>query len=248
MAGRGSSEGTPQDAALRQELTAAHQQLGVQQNITNQPVYAVNQRMWFQQRHDKRKAPSASGSMLGTPLVPESDATMEGAELPPDPFATPQATPPEAGQGATLFQPFPVDEPTTYSLTAWLSGTVNTRSDVLKTIRAYHHGVIRLELFHYITQVENVVKTLDDRIATNQENLRWLASDNRAQQKCECGLMAILSGWDQSMPPGERLFMVNWMLGQVTYVRHFLQQRSYNATDSAELYYLVQTDPSTPHR
>ncbi|OLQ01223.1 Ribonuclease H [Symbiodinium microadriaticum] len=50
------------------------------------------------------------------------------------------------------------------------------------------------------------------------------------------------------MQPGERLFMVNWMLGQVTYVRHFLQQRSYNATDSAEYYYLgcLQTDPSTP--
>ena len=60
--------------------------------------------------------------------------------------------------------------------------------------------------------------------------------------------MAILSGWDQSMAPAERLYMVNWLLGQVTYVRHFLQQRSYNASDSAEYFYLgaLQTDPSTP--
>ena len=258
MAGRGSQATPP--TPLQQELTAAHQQLGAQQEITRQPVYAVNQSMWFQQRQDKRKAPSASGSMLGTPLAAESDATME---IGPDPFAARQATPPEAGQGATLFQPFPVDEETTYSLTAaqmgvninnpaevqaWLSGAVTTRGDVLKTIRAYHHGVLRPELLNYVAQVEGVVKTLDDRIAMNQENLRWLASDNRAQQKRECGLMVILSGWDQSMQPGERLFMVNWMLGQVTYVRHFLQQRSYNATDSAEYYYLgcLQTDPSTP--
>ncbi|OLQ01224.1 hypothetical protein AK812_SmicGene16053 [Symbiodinium microadriaticum] len=176
---------------LQQELTAAHQQLGAQQEITRQPVYAVNQSMWFQQRQDKRKAPSASGSMLGTPLAAESDATME--QIGPDPFATRQATPPEAGQGATLFQPFPVDEETTYSLTAaqmgvninnpgevqaWLSGSVTTRGEVLKTIRAYHHGVLRPELLNYIAQVEGVVKTLDDRIAMNQENLRWLASDN----------------------------------------------------------------------
>ena len=60
--------------------------------------------------------------------------------------------------------------------------------------------------------------------------------------------MVILSGWDQSMAPAERLYMVNWLLGQVTYVRHFLQQRSYNASDSAEYFYLeaLQTDPSTP--
>ena len=136
----------------------AHQQLGAQQEITSEPVYAVNQRIWFQQRHDTPKALSASGSMLGTPLAAESDATMEGTGLPPDPFATQWATPREAGQGATLFQPFPVDEETTYSLTAaqmgvdinnpsavqaWLSGSVTTRGDVLKTIWAYHHGVLR---------------------------------------------------------------------------------------------------------
>ena len=108
MAGRGSQATPP--TPLQQELTAAHQQLGAQQEITRQPVYAVNQSMWFQQRQDKRKAPSASGSMLGTPLAAESDATME---IGPDPFAARQATPPEAGQGATLFQPFPVDEETT---------------------------------------------------------------------------------------------------------------------------------------
>ncbi|CAE7422961.1 Kidins220 [Symbiodinium sp. CCMP2592] len=259
MAGKGGEAPANPPSNLARELTQAHQQLGLQQNITSQPVYTANQQLWFQHRQDKRKAPSASGSMLGTPQVPESDATMD--EMGPDPFA--QATPPDAGQGANLFQPMPMQESTAYSLAAaqlgvdindpaavqsWLSGTVSTRAEVLQTVRAYHHGVIRPELFHYISQVENVVKTLDDRIAQNQEGLRWLASENRAQQKRECGLMVILSGWDQSMTPGERLYMINWLLGQVTYVRHFLQQRSYNPSDSAEYYYLgaLQTDPSTP--
>ncbi|OLP89484.1 hypothetical protein AK812_SmicGene29060 [Symbiodinium microadriaticum] len=118
-------------AQLHQELAVAHQQLGAQQEITSEPVYAVNQRIWFQQRHDTPKALSASGSMLGTPLAAESDATMEGTGLPPDPFATQWATPREAGQGATLFQPFPVDEETTYSLTAAQMGVdINNPSAV----------------------------------------------------------------------------------------------------------------------
>ena len=41
--------------------------------------------------------------------------------------------------------------------------------------RAYHHGVVRPELFHYISQVENVAKTLDDRIAQNQEARKGFA-------------------------------------------------------------------------
>ena len=77
---------------------------------------------------------------------------------------------------------------------AWLSGTVTTCADVLKTIRAYHDGVIRPELFHYINQVEKVVATLDDRIAIHQENLHWFAFENRVHQKRKCGLTATLSG------------------------------------------------------
>ena len=188
MAGRGSQQAATPQSTLARELTEAHQQLGLQQNITNQPVYTVNQQLWFQHRQDKRKAPPASGSMLGTPQVPESDATME-EELGTDPFAT--ATPPQPSQGANLFQPMPMQEQTAYSLAAaqlgvdindpaavqaWHTGSVTTRADVLQTVRVYHHGAK-----HYISQVENVVKALDDRIAQNQEGLRWLASENRAQ-------------------------------------------------------------------
>ena len=188
MAGRGSQQAATPQSTLARELTEAHQQLGLQQNITNQPVYTVNQQLWFQHRQDKRKAPPASGSMLGTPQVPESDATME-EELGTDPFAT--ATPPQPSQGANLFQPMPMQEQTAYSLAAaqlgvdindpaavqaWHTGSVTTRADVLQTVRVYRHGEK-----HYISQVENVVKALDDRIAQNQEGLRWLASENRAQ-------------------------------------------------------------------
>ena len=188
MAGRGSQQAATPQSTLARELTEAHQQLGLQQNITNQPVYTANQQLWFQQRQDKRKAPSASGSMLGTPQVPESDATME-EELGTDPFAT--ATPQQTGQGANLFQPMPMQEQTAYSLAAaqlgvdindpaavqaWLTGQVTTRADVLQTgVPLYHHGVIRPELFHYISQVENVAKTLDDRIAQNQEARKGFA-------------------------------------------------------------------------
>ena len=188
MAGRGSQQAATPQSTLARGFTEAHQQLGLQQNITNQPVYTANQQLWFQQRQDKRKAPSASGSMLGTPQVPESDATME-EEHGTDPFAT--ATPQQTGQGANLFQPMPMQEQTAYSLAAaqlgvdindpaavqaWLTGQVTTRADVLQTgVPLYHHGVIRPELFHYISQVENVAKTLDDRIAQNQEARKGFA-------------------------------------------------------------------------
>ena len=45
---------------------------------------------YYQPRQYKRKAPAASGSMLGTPLVAGPDATKDGADFPPDPFATPR--------------------------------------------------------------------------------------------------------------------------------------------------------------
>ena len=74
-----------------------------------------------------------------------------------------------------------------------------------------------------------------------------MASENRALQKQSAALMVILTGWDTSMSPSERLFMVNWMLEQITHVQAFLQQRGWANFDGEYKYLnVLSADPSTP--
>ena len=99
-----------------------------------------------------------------------------------------------------------------------------------------------------VTQIEQVIGRLDDRMLRQQEELHWLASDNRQQQKRESGLMVILTGFDPAMEPADRLYQINWMIGQLVPMQRFLQQRAFDASDSCKLFYLgcLMTDPSTP--
>ena len=74
-----------------------------------------------------------------------------------------------------------------------------------------------------------------------------MASENRALQKQSAALMVILTGWDTSMSPSERLFMVNWMLEQITHVQASLQQRGWANFDGEYKYLnILSADPSTP--
>ena len=236
---------------LQNELAQAGRRMEEQRAITHSQIYAAQQRLWFESRN-KRGPPSTTLSAATTPQedVPMEEATGSGGTQP-------------EGKTPSLFQPVPIATEAAWTMTASQAGVdinnpvaiqnymnekVTTRKDILKTVRDYHVGVIRPEVFHLIAQVESVIGNLNDRILKTQENLNWLASDNRASQKRESGMMVVLTGFDPGMAPQDRLEMINWMLGQVEDIKQFLFQRQYNATDSCKYYYLsvLQTDPSTP--
>ena len=137
--------------------------------------------------------------------TPQQDTEME------------EPQPPLPSMGATpLFQPIPVERDASFTmaaaqvgvdinsdadLQAYLATPLTTRAQVLDTIRHYHVGVIRPEVFNLISQVEQVVAKLDDRILKTQDSMNWLASDCRVQQKRASGLPVVTTGWDTSMSP-----------------------------------------------
>ena len=246
MAGKGGQRTTD----MEQEIAVATQTYEQQRSMTGAEVYAAQQRLWFETRH-KRGPPSTAVSSLATPQAEDADMT---------------AAEPATGTAANqprLFQPITMTSEAAYQVTAgqrgvdindrtqmeqYLSTPLTTRAQVLETIRDYHVSVIRPEMYNLVTQMESVLATLDDRLLRQQDSLQWLCSENRQQQKRECGLMVVTTGWPQDMSPTDRLEMINWMLGRVEEVRQFLMARQYNATDSCNLWYLsaLQVDPSTP--
>ena len=121
------------------------------------------------------------------------------------------------------------------ALQAWMQAPVTTRQDVLQTLRNCHVAVIRPEVYHRIAEVENIIAKLDDRKLRIQDNMSWLASENRTSQKREAGLIVLLTGFDPKMEPAARHHQINWMLGQPEDVKQFLFQRQYNATEGLAL-------------
>ena len=241
------------ESSLRQELAQTNRVMDTQRRLTAQDDYAAQQHLWFETRN-KCGPPSTAMSSLATPPG-------EDAEMPLVPVQAEAAQP--EGQGPGLFQPIPMAKEAAFQMTAAQAGInpqdqtavqaymdtrVATKADVLQIVRDYHVGVIRPEVYHLITQVESVVAQLDDRLLRQQDTLNWLASDNRASQKRESGLMVVTSGWDPKMEPLHRNEMINWMMGQVESIKQFLMSRQYNASDSCTLWYFsaLQTDPSTP--
>ena len=241
----------PTSAAQQAELARSTQAYTAQRQLATSEVFAAQQRLWMEERR-KRGPPSTTISSLNTPA--EDDEMQQDAE--PSRQATPQPA-------TSLFQPIPVEGQAAFSMTAaqagvdindhtavrnYMSEKVTTRQQVLETIRNYHVGVIRPEVYHLISQVELVIAGLDDRLVKTQDNLNWMVSDNRAQQKREAGLMVVLTGFDPKMDPTQRLEHINWMMGQVEEIKQFLVQRMYNASDQVRLWFLqaLQTDPSTP--
>ena len=180
----------------------------------------------------------------------------------PEMFTAAASSDQPEGSIPSLFQPLPVPTEASFSITAahagldindgsalqaWLQAPVTTRQDVLQTLRNYHVAVIRPEVDHMIAQVENIIGKLDARMLRLQDDMNWLASENRAAQKRESGLIVVLTGFDPKMEPAARYDQINWMLGQIEDVKQFLFQRQYNATDTCQLYYLsaLQTYLST---
>ncbi|OLP96831.1 hypothetical protein AK812_SmicGene20888 [Symbiodinium microadriaticum] len=140
-------------------------------------------------------------SSLATPQA-EQDADMTAAEPAP-----------AAYQVTTGQRDVDINDRT--QMEQYMSTPLTTRAQVLETIRDYHVSVMRPEMYNLVTQMESVLASLDDRLLRQQDSLQWLCSENRQQQKRECGLMVVTTGWPQDMSPTDRLEMINWMLGRV---------------------------------
>ena len=252
------------DSGLGAELSQAYRRLEAQRQATQHDVYSAGQDMWFDARRAaKRGPPSTLASTVQSHATPPSDQVMEAAERDAIVEEGVRDLPTERRTPSSLFQPMPIETDVAYQMTAaqrgvdindvgamqaYMATPLLTRSEVLQTIRDYHIGVLRPEIFNLITQVENVIGKLDDKILKTQESLQWLASDNRQQQKKESAMLVVTSGWDKTLAPTDRLFQINWMLEQLEYIKQFIHQRVYNASDSCRLWCLaaLAVDPSTP--
>ncbi|CAE7246061.1 unnamed protein product [Symbiodinium natans] len=238
-----------------ESLMEARRVYSEQATLVQGPAYAASQQLFFEQRRvAKRGPPTPAFSSTGL-------ATPTGDTFGPTAPTASGSTPP-AKQDTGLFQPMHYQQETAFVATAhsagvnannptdmalWMKETISTRAQVLDTIRHYHTAVIRPELYNLINQVEAALVSLDDRLLRQSKELAWMASENRALQKQSAALMVILTGWDTSMSPSERLFMVNWMLEQITHVQAFLQQRGWANFDGEYKYLnVLSADPSTP--
>ncbi|CAE7825396.1 unnamed protein product [Symbiodinium sp. CCMP2592] len=244
--------GQTEQERLARQLALASRQYSEQAELTAQPVYSATQTLFFEERRaNKRGPPTPSMSSMGTPGGPMG---VGGAQTTP---TTPQGR-------QSLFQPIPLDQEASIQATAfaagveandpanvkrWLGEAITTRQQVLETVRHYHTAVLRPELYNMITQVEHALVAFDDRLLRQSKELSWMVSENRTTQRQQAALVVILTGWSNTMPPEDRLYMVTWLLQQVTAVRHFLQTRGYKLDDdSADKVWLncLTTDPSTP--
>ena len=115
-----------------------------------------------------------------------------------------------------------------------------------ETIRHYHKAVIRPELYNLVTQVEQALIRVDDRVLRQQADLDWMCSENRTTQKQASGLQVLLSGFPADFTPQERFYMINWLLEQITVAQHFLTARGYPAEGELRFLNCLQSDPSTP--
>ena len=213
----------------------------------------------------KEDPPSTLGITSSGLATPQEAVETEDTEMND---ATPAANRMEAPQAEAsskqLLQGFEIDASAAFELTAiqagvdarnqeafrqWSQAQITTRQEVLDTIRAYHTGVIRTEMQQLVFQIEGVVKKLNDAILRQHDNLRWLTTESRQEQKKVCGLQVLLNGFDPAMNPEERLFMICWMFEQIDYFRNYLKMRAFNV-DNADSNYVflnvLQGDPATP--
>ena len=109
---------------------------------------------------------------------------------------------------------------------AFLNSKVTTTRDVLRLVKNYHESIIRPELYGAVVQLETAMGKMSDRLFSTQAELRFMASDNRQQQKAESGLKILLTGWPVTMPPQGRAYMIGWMLSQVPEIRQFMMNPS----------------------
>ena len=266
-------EATPQDlsrAMADQHQQAMQAQSHNQQQVleqyqqqvrqTSQPVFSAVQNLWFESRRVQKRGPPSTAGFSSTGLAsPQHEAGDTATDAP---MSDAQPATGSAEPATPLFQPLHYDDSSSLALTAaqvgvdpnnrealesWLDERIETRRSVFETVRAYHVGVIRGELYNLISQVEGVIKSLDDRLLQQQQDLFWLTSECRTEQKRVSGLQVLLTGWDPKMNPEERHFMIHWMMQQVEFFRAWLNRRGVTDLDPEQVFYnVLQVDPATP--
>ena len=201
----------------------AIQTFQAQRVLTHSPAVKAVQEMYWRERASNKRGPP-------TPGASSSTTPQEAATAIPD-LSTPTLVQPWSLQDHTASQlvaaEFGVDVNKQASVDEWLSAPVQTNKDVMAIVRNYHAKVIRPEMYHLVLQVETALGKLSDELFHTRQELAWMASDNRLQQKQHCALQIISSGWPQGMGPDGRAFMIGWMLQQVRKIRSFLEDRGH---------------------
>ena len=94
----------------------------------------------------------------------------------------------------TVAAEFGVDVNDQQALERWMATPIKTNRDVLELVRAHHVKVARPEammMMMMIAQLEQALKKVGDKVFHTQQELHFMASDNRQQQKNAAGLMLI---------------------------------------------------------
>ena len=194
------------------EIPSGHLNLEQYRNrVDSTPAYGARTQLYFEaQGARKRSAPTPAVSSQATPQE-VNEAAAQGSS----------SGPAASAQGFVVQGPH-LEDHTAYQITAahmgkdvnnpkeveaFLNSKVTTTRDVLRLVKNYHEAIIRPELYGAVVQLETAMGKMSDRLFTTQAELRFMASDNRQQQKAESGLKILLTGWPVTMPPQGRAYI-----------------------------------------
>ncbi|OLQ00457.1 hypothetical protein AK812_SmicGene16907 [Symbiodinium microadriaticum] len=234
------------DPAAVQVYAEEYQRLRQVDHASVQQVY------WQHRQSTKMGPPTPLDSAAGTPM----GDLPRGGEASGSDQTTPQDIPP------TLVHPFTVDDGAATQITAglmgvdinqpqrveeWLRAPVTTTQDVMKILRCYHKGVIRLELYNMVLQVETALRTVDDRVFQVKRELSWMASDNRGyvddQTAEEVGrYFNVLLSEPVTVPQGEF-----WSTMTLTTFKAWTERQAFMSRFAGQSGLPLYTDETTPH-
>ena len=167
--------------------------------------YELSQQLYFQrQSRLKRGPPSPVASQATTPqeaaLFTGSGAS-GSAQASDEPSFVQPVLLTETPVIQTVAAEFGVDVNDDKAVDRWLTTPIKTNRDVLDLVRAHHVKVARPETMMMIAQLEHALKKIGDQVFHTQQELHFMASDNRQQQKNAAGLMLVTTGWPQGLKP-----------------------------------------------
>ena len=207
---------------------------------------AVQAIFWNTQRKRTALTPVTSG-LTTPPAESGGDVEMEPATASPgllQPFSLQDQAALATTLGAigvNINQPQEIEN--------WLDRAPATNREIFGLVRAYHEQVIRPEYYTLVCQLETGLKSISDNVFKMRQELAWMSSENRLQQKYACGLQVLTTGWPPALKPAEREYTITWMLSQVKAIETYLKIRKIITDQTAhELYRymaVLQTDPTT---
>ena len=218
--------------------------------------YELSQELYFQrQSRLKRGPPSPVASQATTPqeaaLFTGSGAS-GSAQAPDEPSFVHPVLLTEAPVIQTVAAEFGVDVNDDKAVDRWLTTPIKTNRDVLDLVRAHHVKVARPETMMMIAQLEHALKKIGDQVFHTQQELHFMASDNRQQQKNAAGLMLVTTGWPQGLKPEQRIFMIGWFLQNTPEVVQWMTNRGlldasadHTSLPSQFWFNVLQQDPVT---